>query len=102
MRDPKAGVVDRRRRLDAPADVAIVSARGARRWDSGHPWIFRSDVPGRPARPAGIVRATNASGRPLGWALWSPQSEIALRLLDRDPSARIDADWWRRRIADAS
>jgi 23S rRNA (cytosine1962-C5)-methyltransferase len=26
--------------------------------------------------------------------LWSPKSEISLRLLDRDHRARIDADWW--------
>ncbi len=51
---------------------------------------------------AGIVRVTEASGRPLGWALWSPPSEISLRLLDRDPAARIDADWWRTRLDTAA
>jgi 23S rRNA (cytosine1962-C5)-methyltransferase len=35
----------------------------------------------------------------LGVALWSPHSEISLRLLDRDADARIDATWWRDRIA---
>ena len=78
-----------------------MSPRGLRRWETGHPWVFRSDVPGRPSEEAGIVAATDPAGRPLGWALWSPRSEIALRLLDRDPGARIDADWWRRRIGAA-
>lgn len=40
-------------------------------------------------------------GRPLGWALWSPRSEIALRMVDRDPDQQIDARWWRARIAAA-
>jgi 23S rRNA (cytosine1962-C5)-methyltransferase len=65
---------------------------------SGHPWIFRSDVTARPTADAGIVRVVEMSGRPMGWALWSPQSEISLRLLDSDPNAAIDATWWRTRV----
>lgn len=37
-------------------------------------------------------------GKPLGLALWSPRSEISLRLLDENPRARIDAAWWRYRV----
>ena len=81
-------------------DDAVVSNRGAARWQRGHPWIFRSDVTVRPGAPAGIVRATDTRGKPLGVALWSPKSEISLRLLDRDANAKIDAGWWRRRIAE--
>jgi 23S rRNA (cytosine1962-C5)-methyltransferase len=81
---------------------AIVSARGARRWGSGHPWIFRSDVISRPSTPAGIVRVTEGTERPLGWALWSPHSEISLRMLDADSTIPIDAAWWHARIAAAA
>jgi 23S rRNA (cytosine1962-C5)-methyltransferase len=77
---------------------AVVSAKGAKRWQQGHPWIYRSDVAKRPAEVAGTVRVLDARGRALGVALWSPQSEISLRLLDRDPAARIDAGWWRDRL----
>jgi 23S rRNA (cytosine1962-C5)-methyltransferase len=82
--------------------VAVVTAAGARRWDTGHPWIFKSDVRKAPDAPAGAVGVSDARGKPLGVALWSPTSEIALRLLDRDVSARIDAGWWRARIARAA
>ena len=34
-------------------------------------------------------------------ALWSPRSEISLRLLDRNPDASIDAAWWYAAIANA-
>ncbi len=51
---------------------------------------------------AGIVRVIGATGQPLGWALWSPLSEISLRMLDRGPDACIDAAWWRMRIAAAA
>ena len=79
-------------------DDAVVSNRGAARWQRGHPWIYRSDVAERPAAPAGVVKVLDTRGKPLGVALWSPKSEISLRLLDRDARARIDAEWWRDRI----
>jgi 23S rRNA (cytosine1962-C5)-methyltransferase len=83
-------------------DRAIVSARGARRWAIGHPWIYRSDVVRRPDAPAGAVAVHDERGRPLGCALWSPSSEISLRLLDRDPAARLDRAWWHERLARAA
>ena len=79
---------------------ATVSARGARRWAAGHPWIYRSDVESSPA-VAGIVAVRDQRGKFLGQALCSPRSEIRLRLLD-PTDALIDADWWRRRIAHAA
>jgi 23S rRNA (cytosine1962-C5)-methyltransferase len=81
--------------------TAIVSAKGARRWDAGHPWIYRSDVLQRPDADADVARVTDQRGKPLGVALWSPRSEISLRLIDRDPDATIDADWWHARLARA-
>jgi 23S rRNA (cytosine1962-C5)-methyltransferase len=80
-----------------PPEVTVTS-RGAARWTRGHPWIFRSDVAAAADVPAGAVLVRGERSRPLGIALFSPRSEIALRLLDRDPDAAIDIDWWRRRI----
>ena len=68
---------------------------------AGHPWIYRSDVVTRPDAPAGAVAVHDERGRELGCALWSPTSEIALRLLDRDPRATLDEAWWRERSAAA-
>lgn len=79
-------------------DGAIVSARGAGRWQRGHPWIYRSDVVRRPDVPPDAVRVHDVRGQPLGVALWSPSSEISLRLLDRDASAVIDRAWWYERL----
>lgn len=86
---------------EAPGQRAVVSPKGASRWEAGHPWIYRSDVVERPDAAAGAVQVTTHRGLPLGWALWSPRSEIALRLLDRDPHAVIDETWWRLRIGGA-
>jgi len=81
--------------------TAVISARGARRWHGGHPWIFRSDIVQPPDAPPGAVPVRDQQGRPLGIALWSPASEISLRLLDSDPDARITESWWHARIAHA-
>lgn len=76
-----------------------VSARGAARWQHGHPWIYRSDVVDGPAEP-GLVTVVDSRKRPLGQALFSPRSEIRLRLLE--PSQRpVDSAWWRDRISAA-
>ncbi|HVT38052.1 MAG TPA: class I SAM-dependent rRNA methyltransferase [Gemmatimonadaceae bacterium] len=80
---------------------AVISARGAKRWSGGHPFVFRSDVLHPPAAPPGAVPVRDPQGRPLGFALWSPASEISLRLLDRSGDATIDGTWWHERIARA-
>src|SRR5829696_2356105 len=73
---------------------AKVSNKGARRWAAGHPWIYRSDVIERPDQDAGAVHVSDQRGKPLGIALWSPRSEISLRLLDANSAAIIDDAWW--------
>jgi 23S rRNA (cytosine1962-C5)-methyltransferase len=79
--------------------TATVSNKGAHRWLSGHPWIYRSDVIERPAEQPGAVRVIDQRGKPIGVALWSPKSEISLRLLDRNADATIDSAWWHAALA---
>ena len=78
-----------------------VSAKGAARWASGHPWIFRSDVIDFPSHGPGTTTVLDQRRRPLGVALWSPSSEISLRLLDENPDATINDEWWYHRIEHA-
>jgi 23S rRNA (cytosine1962-C5)-methyltransferase len=65
----------------------------------GHPWVFSgaiARVEGAPA-PGDIVLVTDAGGRPFGLGFFNT-GDIAVRLLTDDAAARIDADFWRRRI----
>jgi len=77
-----------------------VSARGAARWKQEHPWIYRSDVAEEPDKHPGIVSVTDRRGRFLGQALYSPASEIRLRLLTHGEEP-VDAAWWSERITAA-
>ena len=83
------------------SSLAIVTSRGAKRLAGGHPWVFRTDLAEAPSEPAGPVRVADPRGQPLGWAWWSPTSEIALRRVERDSGASIDRSWWRARLAHA-
>ena len=83
------------------APAVKVTARGAERWKQGHPWIYRSDVAEEPDQTPGIVPVSDRKGKFLGKALYSPASEIRLRLLTRTDEP-IDATWWTKRIGDAA
>jgi 23S rRNA (cytosine1962-C5)-methyltransferase len=78
---------------------ATISRRAAMRLAAGHVWVYRSDitrlVPEMPA--AGLMQVLDPAGRPLGTALWSPASQIALRLL---APAALDADQWMETLAE--
>ena len=38
--------------------TVIVSAKGAARWQAGHPWIYRTDIYDEPGDTPGIVAVT--------------------------------------------
>jgi len=61
--------------------TATISARGEERLNGGHPWIYRADVTDVHAEGGDVVVVRGPRGRPLGRALFSDRSQIALRLL---------------------
>lgn len=77
--------------------TARVTPKGAERWTRGHPWIYRTDVTDAPDT-AGVARVTDRRGKFLGTALYSPRSEIRLRLLSREEVVP-DTAWWKARLA---
>jgi len=80
--------------------VVRVTARGAERWVRGHPWIYRSDIQDEPST-SGLVRVQDPRGRFIGQALYSPRSEIRLRLLE--PAERpVDSAWWAEHLSRAA
>ena len=68
-----------------------------------HPWIFSGAierVEGEPL-PGETVQVTAANGDFLGWAGFSPASQIMGRVWSFDINERIDADFFKKRIAAA-
>ena len=91
-------------RKPAAADSGFkvtISPRGAARLKDGHVWVYRSDIVAADGIPAGsLVSVVDHRGQPLGSALYSSASQIAIRLISHEPVADLPA-LLRQRIADA-
>lgn len=78
-----------------------IAPRGATRLKSGHVWVYRSDILSAAGIPPGsLVAVADDRGKPLGTALYSTSSQIAVRLISHRPVADLGA-LLRARIASA-
>jgi 23S rRNA (cytosine1962-C5)-methyltransferase len=81
--------------------TVTVSPRGASRLKDGHVWVYRSDIVSANGVPPGsLVSVADHRRQPLGTALYSSSSQIAIRLISHEPVADFAA-LLRQRIADA-
>jgi 23S rRNA (cytosine1962-C5)-methyltransferase len=66
--------------------TVTVSTRGAARLKAGHVWVYRSDIVAvEGVTPGSAVAVRDERGRNLGSALYSSASQIAIRLISREP-----------------
>ncbi len=80
---------------------ATVSRRAANRIRNGHLWVYASDIeslelPEAAAAPPALLPVADSRGLLLGTALYSPSSQIALRLVSREA---IDETKWLKLLA---
>ena len=69
-----------------------VSPRGAARLKQGHVWVYRSDVTSTDSIPPGsLVTVADQRGKPLGAALYSSSSQIAIRMLTHESVTDLPA-----------
>lgn len=78
----------------------VLTGRGRRWAESGHPWIYANDIASGQAQAGELAAFAAPDGRVLGHALYSAQSRIALRSVARGTAAP-PADWLERRVAQA-
>lgn len=66
----------------------------------GHPWVYREALAGAAPslEPGALVALSDEAGAPLGLGVYDPGSPIAVRVLTRDASARVDAGWLAGRV----
>jgi len=75
-----------------------------RRLRKGHLWVYANELSVAPAKSdvgAGQVVALSLNKRAFGVGYFNPASLIAVRILDRDPNAQIDAAWFQTRFEKA-
>jgi len=81
-----------------PAAGAVISRRAADRLRHGHLWVYASDIESvelssTSDEPLRLLPVADSRGLLLGTALYSPTSQIALRLISREA---IDEPAWLR------
>ncbi|HEX8711470.1 MAG TPA: SAM-dependent methyltransferase, partial [Terracidiphilus sp.] len=87
----------RERESAGTAAGAVVNRRAGDRLRSGHLWVYASDVvsvalpDNGSSHPPALLPVADARGILLGTALYSPSSQIALRMISRD--AIGEAEW---------
>ncbi len=92
--DRKPSIESHRETESGGFDGARISRRAADRLRTGYLWVYASDVEsvGWKATPVpALVPVTDNRGMPLGTALYSPASQIALRMVSRSQIG--EAEW---------
>ena len=86
----------------------IISKKGTRWTEDGHPWIYEAEV--RRIEDAGgnvlseypengaLVDVLSEGGKYLGTGFLSLKSKIRVRILSRNANDLFDEDFWRRRV----
>lgn len=78
----------------------IITAKGTRWVEQGHPWIYEAEI----VRSEGgfengcLVDAVSEKGKYLGTGFLSLNSKIRIRLISRNANDKFDEAFWRRRI----
>ena len=74
---------------------------GEQRVLGGHPWVFRSDIEREDGASDGLpVRVLTSAGRFLAMAVYTPRSQISLRILSRKDEP-IDSAFIHRQVKTA-
>ena len=78
----------------------VVSAKGTRWVEGGHPWIYAEEIVSEegPCENGALADAVSEKGKYLGTGFVSRESKIRLRLISRNANDRFDEAFWRRRL----
>ena len=87
-------------KADRPYPRFIISGKGTRWVEQGHPWVYAAEVLAEEGacENGALADAVSEKGKYLGTGFVSRESKIRLRLLSRNANDRFDEAFWRRRI----
>jgi len=96
---------------DTPSDAEarpVVRLRPKRggRFLQGAPWVYGDEIVldrrTRNLAPGALAELQDDERRPIGLVAVNPGATLAARLIDPDPAAEIDADWFEARLRRAT
>ena len=82
--------------------ILTVTAKGTRWLESGHPWVYDSDVAREPdeseCENGALVDVVSEKGKYLGTGFLSRLSKLRVRIVSRNANDHFDENFWRRRV----
>ncbi|MFN0007426.1 MAG: class I SAM-dependent rRNA methyltransferase [Planctomycetota bacterium] len=75
----------------------VLTGKGRRWIEGGHPWAFRDDVAEAEAEPGEIAAVLGPGGLHLGFGAFSSASRIAVRMVSREKE-EPDRSFWKGRV----
>ena len=82
--------------------ILTVTAKGTRWLESGHPWVYDSDVAREPdeseCENGALVDVVSEKGKYLGAGFLSRLSKLRVRIVSRNANDRFAEIFWRRRV----
>ena len=82
--------------------ILTVTAKGTRWLESGHPWVYDSDVAREPdeseCENGALVDVVSEKGKYLGTGFLSRLSKLRVRIVSRNANDRFDEIFWQRRV----
>ncbi len=79
---------------------AVVTPKGERAIQNGHPWVYGAEVlpQSDPLPDGGLADVVTAGGKYLGTGFVCLSSKIRVRLISRNANDRFDEAFWERRL----
>lgn len=84
---------------------AIITKKGERTAENGHPWVYDAEIEKTEPAPngakiadGGLIDVLTEKGKYLGTGFYNSHSKIRIRLISRSANDRFDESFWERKL----
>lgn len=87
-------------KADRPYPFVTIDARGAKRAQEGHPWVFDNEITAQEGalEDGALCDVRSPKGRYLGTGTYNSHSKIRVRMLSQNANDKFDEAFFRRRV----
>ena len=87
-------------KADRPYPFVTIGARGVKRAQEGHPWVFDNEITAQEGalEDGALCDVRSPKGRYLGTGTYNSHSKIRVRMLSQNANDKFDEAFFRRRV----
>ena len=87
-------------KTERPYPFVTIDARGAKRAQEGHPWVFDNEITAQEGalEDGALCDVRSPKGRYLGTGTYNSHSKIRVRMLSQNANDKFDEAFFRRRV----